>query len=147
MKSTASILALAAFGLGPAACIIATAPQPFPDPGAGAAASSPAIPPPVETLPSVPPNPGTTRPDPDPAHRVCHLPAPKKSDDACKVDADCAPSDPCHAKACVDKAKARPRKPEIMCTMMMGCETADANRCGCFEGRCSLIPPDDAAKE
>lgn len=146
MKSIASIVALAGWALGLAACVTATAPpQPLPDPTAGAAASSPAIPTPVDTLPSVPGNPGTG--PTDPTHRVCHLPAAKKSDDACKLDADCAPSDPCHAPACVARAKAKPRKPEIMCTMMMGCETADANRCGCFEGRCSLIPPDDAAKE
>jgi hypothetical protein len=145
MKSTASIVALAAWALGLAACITATTPpQPLPDPTASAAAHSPAIPPPVDTLPSVPGNPGDIPPT---THRVCHLPAVKKSDDACKIDADCAPSDPCHAKACVAKAKAKPRTPEVMCTMMMGCETADANRCGCFEGRCSLIPPDDAAKE
>ncbi len=31
--------------------------------------------------------------------------------------------------------------------MMRGCETADENRCGCLEGRCALLPPDDAAKE
>lgn len=35
----------------------------------------------------------------------------------------------------------------MMCMMTRGCETADANRCGCLEGRCALLPPDDAAKE
>jgi hypothetical protein len=28
-----------------------------------------------------------------------------------------------------------------MCTEIMDCASVDANRCGCFEGRCSLIPP------
>ena len=144
MKSTASILALAAWALGLAACITATAPpQPLPEPGPDAPVSSPAVPPLVDATP--PGKPGDI--PSDPTHRGCHLPAPKKSDDACKVDADCAPSDPCHARACVAKAKSKPRTPGIMCTMIMGCETADANRCGCFQGQCSLIPPDDAAKE
>jgi hypothetical protein len=141
MKNTASLLAFAAWALGLAACVTATTPpqplpEPAPVPSPGAVVSSPVMPPPP------PGKPGEEGPA-----RVCHLPAPKKSDDACKVDADCAPSDPCHARACVAKARSKPRTPDVMCTMMMGCETADANRCGCFEGRCSLIPPDDAAKE
>ena len=146
MKSTASILALAAWALGLGACLTTTAPpQALPEPGPGPVASSPALPPPVHT--TAPPAEKPAEILPDGPHRVCHLPAAKKSDDACKTDVDCAPSDPCHARACVAKAKSKPRTPDIMCTMLMGCETADANRCGCFEGRCALIPPDDAAKE
>lgn len=149
MKRIASILALTAWALGLGACIIATQPpQPLPEPApAGVPGSTTATPPsdgsvvasPVPSSPGAPPL--------DPTHRACHLPAAKKSDDSCKTDVDCGPSDPCHAKACVARAKSKPKTPDTMCTMMMGCETADANRCGCFEGRCSLIPPDDAAKE
>ena len=146
MKSTASILALAAWATGLGACLTATTPPPpLPEPGPGPAASSPAGSPTVETTAPTPGKPGDLAPDA--THRVCHLPAAKKSDDACKLDADCAPSDPCHARACVARARSKPRTPDIMCTMMMACETADANRCGCLEGRCALIPPDDAAKE
>jgi len=72
---------------------------------------------------------------------ACRLPAPRKSDDACATDADCGVSEPCHAHACVAKAKSRPRTPDTMCTMIMDCQSADVNRCGCFEGRCALIPP------
>lgn len=72
---------------------------------------------------------------------ACRLPAPVKSDDACSSDADCGPSEPCHAHACVAKAKAKPRTPDTMCTMKLDCASVDVNRCGCFEGRCALIPP------
>ena len=146
MKSTASLLALAAWALGLGACITATAPpQPQSEPGPGVVMSSPTEPPPVDTNAPMAGKPGD--PPPEAPRNLCRLPAPKKSDDACKIDADCAPSDPCHAKACVAKAKSKPRTPDIMCTSMLACETADANRCGCLEGRCALIPPDDAAKE
>lgn len=146
MKSTASILAFAAWGLGLGACVTATTPpqaasEPGPAP-AGEPTSSVA-----HGEPAAPPaagNPG--EPTPNPTQRACHLPAAKKSEDACKTDADCGPSDPCHAMACVAKAKSKPKTPDTMCTMMMSCESADANRCGCFEGRCALIPPDDAAR-
>jgi hypothetical protein len=76
-----------------------------------------------------------------PVTGTCRLPAPVKSDDACTTDADCGPSDPCHAHACVAKAKSKPKTPDTICTMVMDCASADVNRCGCFEGRCSLIPP------
>ena len=146
MKTTKATLALAAWALGLGACLTATAPpQPLPEPGPEPVASSPAQPPTVDPTTPMPGN--TANNPPDAPHRACHLAAVRKSDDACKLDADCAPSDPCHARACVAKAKSKPRTPDIMCTMMMGCETADANRCGCFEGRCALIPPDDAVKE
>ena len=145
MKRTASILALAAWALGLGACLTTTTP-PQSEPGAAATTTSPqAQPPAVDTAAPTAGRPGDL--SPSPAHHACRLQAAKKSDDACKIDADCAPSDPCHAAACVAKAKSKPRTPDIMCTMMMACETADANRCGCLEGRCALIPPDDAAKE
>lgn len=70
----------------------------------------------------------------------CRLPAPKKSDDACTNDADCGVSEPCHAKACVARAKSHPATPDTMCTRSLECHTADANKCGCFEGKCALIP-------
>lgn len=70
----------------------------------------------------------------------CSLCEPLPSDDACTTDADCAPSTPCHATACVAKAKAEPRKPGTMCTQEMRCATSDANACGCVAGRCALHP-------
>ncbi|WP_394836053.1 hypothetical protein LVJ94_03990 [Pendulispora rubella] len=70
----------------------------------------------------------------------CSLCEPVVSEDACTTDADCAPSVPCHAPACVAKAKAVPRKPDTMCTMMMACTSADANSCGCLKGKCALSP-------
>ena len=145
MKKIHSLIALAAWSIGLGACIVTgPPPQSLPEP-APAPTHSPASPPPGSAVASPPAGqPDDTAP---PMHRACRLPAAKKSEDACKTDADCGPSDPCHALACVAKAKSKPKKPDTMCTMMMGCETADANRCGCFENRCALIPPDDAAKE
>ncbi len=70
----------------------------------------------------------------------CSLCEPLPSDDACTTDADCAPSTPCHAAACVAKAKAEPRKPGTMCTQEMRCATSDANACGCVAGHCALHP-------
>jgi hypothetical protein len=84
--------------------------------------------------------PGTTPVERPPGFQ-CKLDAPKLSDDTCKSDADCAPSDPCHAHACVAVAKANPPKKDTICTYMMDCQSVDANRCGCHEGRCALIPP------
>ena len=71
----------------------------------------------------------------------CQLPAPLVSDDTCAVTADCAVSSPCHATACVGKAKAHPAAPDTQCTMNLVCNSADANRCDCFQGRCALLPP------
>ena len=71
----------------------------------------------------------------------CKLPAPLKSDDACSTDADCGVSQPCHAGACVARARSHPPTADTMCTEILACNSADANRCGCFEGRCALIPP------
>jgi hypothetical protein len=148
MKSISSILALAAWALALGACMTAASPpQPEPAPAPTQVPGSPGegTPPPSSVVAGpIAGSPDGTPPNPI---RACHLPAAKKSDDSCKSDADCGPSAPCHAPACVAKAKSKPRTPDIMCTMMLGCETADANRCGCFEGRCALIPPDDAAKE
>jgi len=72
---------------------------------------------------------------------ACRLPQPLRSDDACKSDAECGPSSPCHAKACVAASKARPPTPDTMCTQSIECDSIDVNRCGCLEGRCALIPP------
>lgn len=84
---------------------------------------------------------GASTSEPDkPGLRACKLPAPVKSQDRCTTDADCAPSDPCHAKACVAKAKAAPASGK-MCTRDLQCDTADVNKCGCFEGFCALTPP------
>ncbi len=71
----------------------------------------------------------------------CQLPEPKLSDDPCSSDADCDVSDPCHARSCVAKAKANPPQPSTICTRSMVCDSVDANRCGCHQGRCGLIPP------
>lgn len=70
----------------------------------------------------------------------CSLCEPAVSEDACSADADCAPSTPCHAEACVAKSKALARKPGDMCTMLMNCASADANACGCLKGKCALSP-------
>jgi len=72
---------------------------------------------------------------------ACKLSVPLKSDDPCSTDADCGVSQPCHATACVARARSHPATAEIMCTQSFECHSADANRCGCFEGRCALIPP------
>jgi len=72
---------------------------------------------------------------------ACRLPAPVRSDDTCAADAECAASTPCHARACVGRANARPADATTICTRQMACDSVDANRCGCLEGRCSLIPP------
>lgn len=70
----------------------------------------------------------------------CSLCAPVVSEDACTLDADCAPQTPCHATACVAKAKAQPSAPGTHCTMDLRCDSVDANRCGCVSGRCTLAP-------
>jgi hypothetical protein len=70
----------------------------------------------------------------------CGLTAPVSSDDACSKDADCAPSTPCHARACVAASKATPRTPDTVCTMNIDCQSADVNPCSCYEGRCALVP-------
>lgn len=71
----------------------------------------------------------------------CALCEPVISDDACTQDADCAPATPCHAEACVAKAKAKAKAPDTYCTMILRCDSVDANTCGCLEGRCALYPP------
>ncbi|HQY60290.1 MAG: hypothetical protein IPF92_10230 [Myxococcales bacterium] len=70
----------------------------------------------------------------------CALCAPVVSEDACTQDADCAPATPCHAEACVAKAKAKAPTPRTSCTMILRCDSVDANTCGCLEGRCALYP-------
>ncbi len=111
-------------------------------------------PPPPPVTPVTPAGPITTAPigpipspaptmtvPPAPGAPMCRLPAPVKSEDACASDADCGPSEPCHARACVARQKSRPKGPDTMCTMKLDCASVDVNRCGCFEGRCALIPP------
>lgn len=71
----------------------------------------------------------------------CGLSAPKKSADSCTKDDDCGPSDPCHAHACVAKAKSNPPGKNTVCTQIMDCESLDINPCVCFEGVCALVPP------
>jgi hypothetical protein len=121
--------------LGLAACVDLT-PPPGPPP-AGTETAPTSVPVPTSTA-----APTATDVPTGPPH-ACKLPSPKKSEDACKADADCAPSDPCHAKACVAKAKANPARPDTRCTMNLVCDSVDANRCGCFEGKCALIPPSE----
>jgi hypothetical protein len=70
----------------------------------------------------------------------CALCEPLFSDDACASDADCAPSANCHADACVAKAKAPARPKNVMCTQILKCGSADANSCGCVQGKCALSP-------
>jgi hypothetical protein len=107
----------------------------------------------ASALPSAAPGPPASAPPPKPAASAsaapalrlpfgagCKLPEPRKSDDACTTDADCGVSEPCHARACVAKAKSNPPGPTTTCTRNLVCDSADANRCGCFEGRCALIP-------
>lgn len=72
---------------------------------------------------------------------ACKLSSPVKSQDRCQSDADCGVSEPCHAHACVAKAKAHPPDKSTMCTRMMDCQSADANTCGCLDGVCALYPP------
>jgi hypothetical protein len=70
----------------------------------------------------------------------CALCEPKVSEDACKVDADCAAATPCHATECVAKAKAEPRAANTQCTQLFACASVDANPCGCYQGHCALVP-------
>ncbi len=97
--------------------------------------AGPSGPSPSNTLPPLPP------PSGEESVPACRLPAPRVSEDACTTDADCGPSDPCHAQACVAAAKARPPTPETICTRSLDCNSADVNRCACYEGRCALVPP------
>jgi hypothetical protein len=115
------------------------------DPEVPPRATSDATSAPTQTATAAPSSTGVTMgassSEPDkPGLRACKLPAPVKSQDRCSTDADCAPSDPCHAKACVAKAKAAPPSGK-MCTRDLQCDTADVNKCGCFEGFCALTPP------
>lgn len=59
------------------------------------------------------------------------------SQDACQVDADCAPAACCHAAACVGKEKAKPCG-DLMCTQVCQPGTIDCGGgCLCHEGRCA----------
>ena len=70
----------------------------------------------------------------------CSLCQPVVSDDACQTDTDCGPSAPCHADKSVGIAKAKPPQPGQQCTLVMMCQTTDANACGCVAGKCTLSP-------
>jgi hypothetical protein len=135
-------VALSFWALALVACGAGAVPPPSPSPPPEVNAPSQASPPEASS-PGTSTDPAAsgapTAPSSEPL--ACKLPAPKKSGDACKTDADCGPSAPCHAPACVAKAKSPPKPPDLMCTMSFGCDTADANRCGCYEGSCALIPP------
>jgi hypothetical protein len=123
-----------------AACGPPPAPHPVPERADPPVTTSPDTP--VSSAPSASAAPSVSEPAP-PTDRVleCKLPAPVKSQDACKSDADCGVSDPCHARACVAREKARPPNKQTVCTMIMDCLSADRNPCVCSEGVCALVPP------
>lgn len=110
-----------------------------PPSAAPTASAQPTAPPTASPVASNGPEPPSSSAPQGPLQE-CRLPAPLKSSDACKADADCAPSDPCHARACVAKAKANPPTPTTACTRLMDCSSVDANPCLCFEGACALVP-------
>ena len=70
----------------------------------------------------------------------CSLCDPVVSADPCKTADDCAPDAVCHAKGCVAKAKAPPVPPNLACTQDFQCNAIEANACGCFEGKCAMVP-------
>ncbi len=129
--------------LGLSGCCSTAPPKLVDEPPAVEPTAAPAVSTPTPTSTSIPvaPKIGT-----GPANFKCQLPAPKLSDDACETDADCDVSAPCHAPSCVAKAKANPPKPSTICTRNMVCDSVDANRCGCYQGRCGLIPPAPSGK-
>jgi hypothetical protein len=145
----ASLLAACGPGAAPGAEVPAGPPTAAPVIDVGhAAASASASTPPLTTAPAAPEvAPATKLPiaagsaSAGGLHFACKLSSPRKSDDPCSADADCGVSEPCHAKACVAKAASHPPGPGTTCTRNLVCDSADANRCGCFEGRCALIPP------
>jgi hypothetical protein len=70
----------------------------------------------------------------------CALCEPVSSADPCKTADDCAPATPCHATACVAKAKAEPRSPNLACTEIFQCNAIEANSCACVGGKCAIAP-------
>lgn len=70
----------------------------------------------------------------------CSLCRPVVSDDPCTKFEDCAPDALCHAKRCVAKAKAPAPRSDVSCTQDFQCDAIEANACGCFEGKCALMP-------
>ncbi len=70
----------------------------------------------------------------------CALCEPVLSDDPCKTADDCAPATPCHATACVAKAKAQPRSANLACTEIFQCNAIEANSCACVDGKCAIAP-------
>lgn len=104
----------------------------------GSAAVGPAVVGPAAAGPAVV---GSAAPTPGDPFFACRLPTPVRSEDACASDAECAPATPCHARACVGRTHGHPPNATTVCTRMMACDSVDANRCGCLDGRCALIPP------
>ena len=66
----------------------------------------------------------------------------------CESDADCIPSQCCHAPACVAKADA-PKCEEIMCTddCQEGTMDCGAGSCSCVEGTCEVKWKESADSE
>jgi hypothetical protein len=67
---------------------------------------------------------------------VTTVPVPAQS---CTVDDDCVPAQCCHPTSCINRAEQRVCN--VMCTM--SCEgplDCGAGRCGCVNGKCSVIP-------
>ncbi len=129
MRASVGVLVLfVGFALGAAAC----SKGPTPAAAASANGATPVNAPPRLAAPALSLH--------LPGAKKCGLTEPLKSEDACSADADCGPSDPCHAHACVAAAKAKPRPADAMCTEMMDCKSTDANDCRCLEGVCAHVP-------
>jgi hypothetical protein len=61
------------------------------------------------------------------------------SSQSCMTDDDCVPAQCCHPTSCTNKANKGVCN--LMCTM--SCEgpiDCDAGRCGCVNGKCSVVP-------
>ena len=130
-RCAGALALLGAIALGAAAC------SKGPTPAAASSANGPAPGNAPDDRPRLAP-PALSFRLPNAKH--CGLGEPVKSEDACSSDADCGPSEPCHAHACVAAAKAKPRTADVMCTEMMDCRSTDANDCRCLEGQCALVP-------
>lgn len=55
---------------------------------------------------------------------------------ACETDADCVPSECCHAPTCVDAASG-PDCTDMMCTADFQFGTLDGGGCVCVDGQCA----------
>jgi hypothetical protein len=89
--------------------------------------------------------PGTATPAPPAlAPAMTTAPADVRS---CTSDGDCVPAPCCHPTSCTGKATA-PACGNEMCTM--SCEgpiDCGAGSCGCVNGRCSIVAPQDQAAQ